>query len=210
MVVNSTSVFLEKLQRYLSQIEVSSDGDDKNTGAAYLDLAERYKLLVEDLTVSEDDTLPFEPLSEAFSLIVSELNRNNLDKGKIGINEILKFYLRKINKSNQEKCTHLFLIRIKYVFVYSLLPSFPFTDMLWQYICKCIQPVGFYLLDKQFAEACLIFSDYIANIGKIAAHEGLPTDKIQHYLRMTETKALEVGLDQLAGHVKNHRHNLES
>ncbi|KUO53595.1 MAG: hypothetical protein APF76_12365 [Desulfitibacter sp. BRH_c19] len=206
MVVNSISFFLEKLQRYLAQVEVSPDSED-NMKTAYLDLAECYKLLEDDLSRSEK--LPFEPLSEAFALIVNGLNRNSLDNTKIGINELLKFYLRKIQKANQEKCTHLFLIRINCVFVYSLLPSFPFTDMLWQYICKCIQPVGFYLLEKQLTEACLIFSDYIAIMGKIAAREGLPTDKLQHYLRMTETKALEIGLDQLAGHVKNHRHNLE-
>lgn len=208
MIASSIAVFLEKLQLYLNQVEVSPDNEDNNLTPNYVDLAECYKVLEDDLNISEK--LPYNPLSEAFCLIVTELSRNNLDTSKIGVNELFKFYLRKIGKNNQGNCTHLFLIRINYIFVFSLLPSFPFREFLWKYICKCIQPVGFYLLEKQLIDACLIFSDYVASIGKIAAREGLPTDKLQHYLRMTETKALEIGLDQLAGHVKNHRHNLET
>ncbi|WP_028306903.1 hypothetical protein [Desulfitibacter alkalitolerans] len=211
MAVNSLAEFLGKLKMCLDLMQVPPDSDnvDKdNIFKDYLDLAEHYRILDEHLQTV--DKLSFDPLSEAFCLIINELNRNKLDKGKMGINELLKFYLRKVQKDNQVGCTHLFMTRIKYIFLYSLLDSFPFTELLWRYMCKCIQPVGFYLLEKQLNEACLIYSDYISIIGKTAARHGLPTDKLQHFLRMTEVKALEVGLDKLAGHVKNHRHNIES
>lgn len=211
MIVSTLAEFLKELQMYLELVQAapdSGDVDNENILKGYLDLAEHYRIFDENLQAV--DNLFFEPLSEAFCLIINELNKNNIDKAKMGINELLKFYLRKVKKDNQGRCTHLFMTRIKYIFLYSLLDSFPFTELLWQYMCKCIQPVGFYLLEKQLNEACLVYSDYIFIIGKAAARKGLPTDKLQHFLRMTEVKALEAGLDKLAGHVKNHRHNIES
>ncbi|MEW6623949.1 MAG: hypothetical protein AB1420_12615 [Bacillota bacterium] len=149
------------------------------------------------------------PLGEVSLLITRAINHNYLDKIKIGLNELLKGYLRKLEKDNQANCTHLFISRVKETFQHTLLPSFPHTEEVWLYLCKCLQPVGYYLLENGYIEASVHLADYVAAMGKTAAKKGLHTDKIQQFFRMIELKAMEMGLEHLSGHVKNHRHNIE-
>lgn len=206
MTGDSLNRFIQKLKEILNQVEVPSDKYEI-TYANYLDLGHQTKIPFKKLF--QEEKIPQDMIAEAFSLIIKYMSHNDLDKIKFGLNELLKSYLKKINHDNQKNCTNMFLPRIISVFLCSLLPSFAFRDLLWQYLCRCLQSCGFYLISQQLTEANHIYSDYVAYMGKTAAREGLPTDKIQHFLRMTEVKALESGNDQLAGHVKNLRHNLE-
>ncbi len=198
--------YFEILKKHLDSVSVPSDTDQLISNK-HLELSKHFKLTDEVLDASED--APCDPLADAFSLITDSLNANYIDNIKLGANELLKAYLRKLKQDNQVNCTSLFLPRIKYIFLFSLLPSFPYRENLWKHLCKCLQPTGFYLLDKQLNEGGILFFDYVASMGKIAAKEGLPTGNLQQFLRMAELRSLEYGLDQLAGHVKNHRHNLE-
>jgi len=199
---NKLQLFVEKLRYHLNSVKapIAENG--------YLDLG-KSKAITEEL-LHTDNSFPYNPLAEAYQLIVVALNERNLDKVKLGVNEILKTYLKIISDDNQETVTHEFIERIKLIFRFSLLQSFPYSNFLWLYICRSVQTVATYLLEKSYTSACKIFLEYIADMGKTAAKEGLRTDILQHFLVMFEINASEKGFEDLAGEAKNHRHNLET
>lgn len=198
---NSIKSYVRELKMHLEKVSIPEENDN------YLDLA---AVTNPDKNALQNDyLLPERPLSQAFELILDELNARNLDKVKLGINELLKTYIKIVSEKGQEEETHAFLTRIKLIFRYSLLPSFPYANHLWHYICLCLQNTAFILLKDNKHKACKILLDYVATMGKSAAKEGLRTDILQYFLVMFELKARDNGLEELMGEAKNHRHNLE-
>ena len=199
---NKLQSFVEELRYHLNLVKTPF------VNKGYLDLS--LSTTITEELLQTDDNFSYNPLAEAYQVIVSALNQRNLDKVKLGVNEILKTYLKIISPDNQETITHEFMDRIKWIFRFSLLQSFPYSNFLWLYICRCLQSVATYLLERAYTTACKVFLEYIAEMGKTAAKEGLRTDILQHFLVMFEISASEKGLEDLAGEAKNHRHNLET
>ncbi len=197
---NELQQYLEKLQFYLKSVKIPIENSH------YLDLGKCKKL---NSNLLEKDEISFYPLAEANTLIYEALNQRNLDKITLGVNEIFKTYTKIINKNNQEEATHEFMTRIKMIFKFSLLNSFPFSNSLWLYTCKCFQTVAFYLLEKKYIIACKLFLEYTSAMGKTVVKEGLRTDILQNFLVMFEITSRDKGYEDLSDEAKNHRHNLE-
>lgn len=175
----------------------------------YLDLAQISdfnKICLEESAgfLPEED-----PIAEVTFLIIQSMKEFHLAQTKIGINELLKAYLRIITTDHEEECTELFSDYIFEIYLYSLQKNYPYTDLLWNYLSNCFHVVSQYLLEKGYIKGCEIFLQKIATMGKTAAQKGLHTSSIQHFLHTLELRAGELGYTELAAVAKNHRFNLE-
>ncbi|MGI6225383.1 MAG: hypothetical protein ACOYJ1_03925 [Peptococcales bacterium] len=158
----------------------------------------------------KDNVLPeADPIAEATFLIIQTMQACYLALTKIGINELLKAYLRLITSENQEECTKVFSNYIFEIYLYSLKKDYPYTDLLWKYLSNCFHVISQYLLEEGYVEGCEIFLQDIASMGKLAAQKGLHTSSIQHFLHTLELRAKELNYNELAAVAKNHRFNLE-
>lgn len=176
----------------------------------YLDLSQTTRLN-KDILLEKIDILPdYNPLAEAVNLVIKAMQENHLTRIKLGINEILKAYLRDINEQNQKKCTEIYINSIYEIYLYSLQKDFPYTDLLWGYLSNCFHTVSLFLVEIHFEEGCKGFLQMVATMGKTAAQKGLHTSSIQHFLHNIEIRAQELGFENLAAEAKNHRFNLET
>jgi len=175
----------------------------------YLDLAQVSDFtkvhLEESLGILPDE----DPIAEATFLIIQSMKEYHLAQTKIGINELLKAYLKLINTEHEEECTDLFADYIFEIYLYSLQKDYPYTDLLWNYLSNCFHIVSQYLLENGYIKGCEIFLQKIAAMGKTAAQKGLHTSSIQHFLHTLELRAKELDYNELAAIAKNHRFNLE-
>jgi len=175
----------------------------------YLDLAKFSDLNVINPEEREIDWPDQNPIAEATHLIIETMIGCNLTLTKMGINELLKAYLRFINSENEKDCTELFSDYIYEIYLYGLKTDYPYTDLLWNYLSNCFHVVSQYLLEKGYTEGCRIFLQQIAAMGKAAAQKGLHTSTIQHFLHTLELRAKELNQSELAAAAKNHRFILE-
>ncbi|MFZ5944322.1 MAG: hypothetical protein ACOYVD_09445 [Bacillota bacterium] len=189
--------------------ELLSQTFNFNKETKYLDLAE-VTTLDKELLLKLDKISPEQhPVAEAKFLIIKTMKDCNLTQTKIGINELLKAFLKTIEKDNEKICTETFTECIFEIYLYSLQKDYPFTDLVWSYLSNCFHVVSQFLVEEGYVAGCEIFLQHIAAMGKTAAQKGLHTSSIQHFLHTLEMRAQELELPELAAVAKNHRFNLE-
>jgi len=199
---------LEKPDTYLAKIQDALKSPVPEKEECYLDLSCTKELSSAEILIS--------PLPPADSLItfqeimMEQIAGCRSDKIKIGINELLKHCLAGMDKEREQELAERYLYRLRMVFKRCLMPDFPFTEEIWNYICDCLRSAGTYLLDREYFIASGEVIDSLAGMGRIAGLKGLPTANTQSSLRMLENKALEKGQKQLASMAKNARFNLET
>lgn len=196
--------FTNKIQEILFKKNLWLPKSDK-----YLDLAQVTDF--SNLNLEDTKNIPpdEDPIGEATFLIIESMKECHLTITKIGINELLKAFLRLVESKHEKECTELFSEYIFEIFLYSLKNDYPFTDLLWNYLSNCFHVVTQYLLEQGYIEGCQIFLQQIAAMGKAAAQKGLHTSTIQHFLHTLELRARELDYPELAAAAKNHRFNLE-
>lgn len=185
---------------------------DLNNPTNYLDLSndlspkELKEILIEDF----QDYIPVDPMIVVFEAILTRVDRDQIDRVKIGVNELLKSLLQSLNEKNEKSLTDKYLYRVRLIFKRSLSGGFPYYDDLWDYISNSFNTVGIYLLDANFLKASKLLLETTAKLGKIAAQKGLATSSTQWCLRNLENKAISLNLIDLGNLAKNFRFNLES
>ncbi len=194
--------FLARLRGYLAQASFPDD----NSG--YLDLAAVKNTALPEHLMSPG--IPPDNLAGFQELIMTEIARCNLDKIKLGINEMLIHFLATIERDREFTLAEQCLYRLRMIFKRCLLPDFPFQEEIWNYLCSCLRNAGSFLLDREYYLASREIIDSLAGMGRIAALKGLPTANTQSSLRVLENKAREKNQKQLASTAKNARFNLET
>jgi hypothetical protein len=154
--------------------------------------------------------LPSDNLSGFQEILMKQIASCNMDKVKVGINELLKHLLENIALESEQSLAQRYLYRLRMIFKRCLLPDFPCPEDIWNYICDCLKTAGIFLMDNGFFTASREVIDFLAAMGRIAALKGLPTANTQSSLRILENKALQKGENQLASNAKNARFNLET
>lgn len=201
------SNFVQRVKSILAQ--TNPEMLIKTTG--YVDLA---KLEINETTnfnsLLANETNPVDPLAEVFAITLQQVELGQVDKVKLAINELLKDYISKLKEDNQTVLTELYLYRLKQIFKRCMQADFPFHDEVWVYLGNCIKTVGLYLLETHCYIAMKNLLESLANMGRNAAHAGLPTASTQACLRALENKAVELGLSDIALAAKNFRFNLET
>ena len=199
--MEDTDKFLARVRRELNRSEFKNNN-------SYIDLA-----IVESVPPAEvlfSSEPPPDRLAGFQEIIIEEIAKCNLDKIKIGINELMKHLLVQISKDNEEIMAECYMYRLRMLFNRCLMPDFPFQEEIWNYICDCLKTVGSFLVEQGYYEACREIIDTTAGMGRIAALKGLPTGTTQSSLRILENKAMEHGEKQLASVSRNARFNLET
>ncbi|MBU7008699.1 hypothetical protein [Phosphitispora fastidiosa] len=199
---------MENTDRFLVRIRLELENSQTAGNNGYIDLAK-----LEAVPSPQELLSPVAPpggLSGFQEIMMEEIAKCHLDKIKTGINELLKYLLARINVENEEPMAELYMYRLRMIFSRCLMPDFPFTEEVWNYICEGLRTVGSFLVQNGFYDACREIIDSTAGMGRIAALKGLPTGNTQSSLRILENKALENGEKSLASAAKNARFNLET
>lgn len=202
---------MENMEAYLSRLrqELARGSDSNKT--KYLDLADSSMVSPADLSASASHSaLPPDNLAGFQEIIMNQIAGCNIDKIKVGVNELLKHLLTVIAAESEHTLAQHYLYRLRMIFKRCLLSDFPFPEDIWNYICKCLQTAGIFLIDNGFFAASREVIDSLAAMGRIAALKGLPTATTQSALRILENRALEKDEKQLASTAKNARFNLET
>ncbi len=111
--------YIEKLQKILDQNEhVFLESKE-----SYLNLSHTKEIQPE--TLNNKTTPPPQPLSEAFTLLLTALEQKNIDRLTLGTNELLKTMLRLLNEDNQKLIAEKFLRKIEQLFYIPLCLVFP-------------------------------------------------------------------------------------
>lgn len=196
------------MELYLARLreELSRGSNCYNT--KYIDLS-NINMVTRDELKASAPALPVDNLSGFQEILIKQIAGGNIDKVKVGINELLKHLLETITVESERSLAHSYLQRLRMIFKRCLLPDFPFSEEIWNYICDCIKTTGIVLMAGGFFIASREVIDFLAAMGRIAALEGLPTANTQSSLRILENKAMEKGQHQLALNAKNARFNLE-
>jgi len=155
------------------------------------------------------EELPRDPLAEALDLILHKVVYCQVEKVKLGINELLKAYLQAVNQENEKPVTQLYLSRLDLIFRRCLIGDFPYQQEVWDYLGGCLNTTGLYLINQGLSAAARELLDIIFHLGKLAAQKGLQTSTTQGYLRVLEEGAVRQGYPDLASSAKNFRFNLE-
>lgn len=174
----------------------------------YLDLAATEEALLPELLLTRE--IPAPDLSYFQEIVTAEIFKCNLDKVKIGINELLKHFLLNINGDNEKILAEDYLYRLRLLFKRCLLPDFPFPEEIWNYICESLRTTGTYVVEKGYFLAARELIESLSQMGRIAASKGMPTASTQSSLRIVENMALEMNQSKLASFAKNARFNLET
>ncbi len=200
---------MDKIDTYLTKIrDVLAQSSPNEDSQTYLDLA-----AVEKLTSPGDLLLSVPPgdgLMGFQEIMMAEIARCNSDKIKIGINELLKHLLVTIDKNTEQYLAERHLYRLRMIFKRCLIPSFPFPEEIWNYICDCLRNTGSFLVEREYYTASREVIDSLTAMGRTAALKGLPTATTQSALRSIENTALQKNERKLASIAKNARFNLET
>lgn len=196
------SVYLAKIRSALKYLPSGQKHGN------YLDLA-----TIEHIS-SKDELLNSEPpqsgLADFQEIIIKEISECHLDKVKIGINELLKHLLAHISKENELFLVNSYLCRLRMIFKRCLLPDFPFSEEIWNYVCECLRTAGSFMVENDLFHGANEIIDSLAQMGRIAASRNLPTASTQSSLRIIENIAHAKNQHQLASKAKNARFNMES
>lgn len=198
---------MENTARFLAKIRLELERSQTANNNGYIDLAKLEAVPSPEELLSP--VTPPEGLSSFQEIMMEEIAKCHLDKIITGINELLKHLLARISEENEETMAELYMYRLRMIFGRCLMPDFPFSEEVWNYICECLRTAGSFLVQNGYYEACREIIDSTAGMGRIAALKGLPTGNTQSSLRILENKALEHGEKQLASAAKNARFNLE-
>lgn len=175
----------------------------------YLDISQITRADEEALRTAKGRLPPPDPLVHALAMILETMKNSPFALTRLGINELLKSFLYRVNAENQEACSEKYLSSVYEIFL-SMLKDYPFEELLWEYLSQCFDTISKYLIARRLAKGCQVFLDKVALMGKAAAGHGLHTSSIQHFLHNLEVKAREEGFEELADSAKNHRFNLET
>ncbi len=162
-------------------------------------------------SLSKDNGLPpTDPFIDAFNLIIEQAQNLFVDHINLGLNEVLKSYLKKINQENEQNLTSRVMECIRSIFVFISKDSFPYTEKIWGTLSSMAKPVGIFLIQNGFASASALFFEFIADLGKQAARQGLSTGTLQHGFRVWELNSRDNLIVDLESQLRNLRQNLES
>lgn len=153
---------------------------------------------------------PPDPVADAYHLIVSQLKYLNIDNVILGINELMKNYLKNINPANQQLLTEKTMDRMLLFFLLATEENHPFSEKLWECLSACAKPVGLFLMDQNLSEAFSLYIQFMGTIGKRAARKNLSTGSLQHVLRVLEARTAQKPWKEACFQIKNLRQNLES
>lgn len=195
-------LYLAKLREELSR---GSNCYDRK----YIDLADKAAVTLSQLFVSAP-AIPPDNLSGFQEMLMKQIVCCNIDKVKVGINELLKHLIQTITTESEPSTAQQYLFRLRMIFQRCLLSDFPYPEDIWNYICNCLKTVGVFLTENGYFIASQEVIDFLAAMGRVAALRGLPTANTQSSLRILENKALEKGEKLLASNAKNARFNLET
>lgn len=138
----------------------------------YIFLNQVNEVTRDDLT--KDTGLPrVDPLIDAFNLIIEQAQNLYVENIVFGINEIYKTYLKKINQENQKVVSQRVMECIKMLFQFITEDSFPYKEKIWEGISSMTKPVGLFIINEGFLEACPVFFESTACLGKQASRKGL-------------------------------------
>ena len=195
----------------VKNIMADTGTDYPHKTSEYLDLADlnadKYYCL--DQLISNEAT-PVDPLSEVLAITLQQVQLGQVDKVKLAINELLKDYLVKVNSENQNYLTKAYLNRLKQIFTRCMQSDFPFHDEVWDYIGSCVKSVGLCLFERECFIGVGLLLETVAQMGRNAAHKGLPTSNTQACLRALENKAIAKDCTDIALAAKNFRFNMET
>lgn len=199
------TVFVRELQEILAAVPAGQDH-----AFVYLDISQSCEIDETKLHESMGQLPPGDPLVKALGRVLSTMKEGPFELTRLGINELIKSYLYRVNKENQEPYTHAYLNCIQQIYLTGAAGNYPFIDLLWEYLSRIFHTVSIFLLDRYLVQACRIFLSKVSSMGRSAAQRGLPTSSIQHFLYNMEIRAHEEGFAELARTAKSHRFNLET
>jgi hypothetical protein len=151
-----------------------------------------------------------DPLTDAFNLIIEQAQHLYAENIVLGINEILKTYLKRVNEENQKAITLRVMECLKLLFQFITGDNFPYTEKIWEAISLMTKPVGLFLIRERLFAACAVFFESAAFLGRQAARKGLSTGILQHAFRISELASRKASHPELASLLQNLRQNLES
>jgi len=198
-----TALYVEKLQKFLDQ-PLCLDNP------RYLDLSVTKEVNKEVLQNAAKQRPLSDPLIRALGLILETMTKGPFELTRLGVNELLKSYLVRVQKENETACTRCYLDCICQLYLYSLLEHYPYTDLFWECLSQYFDTVSRYLIENKLTDSCEVFLKKVSAMGKCAAQKGLHTSSVQHFLHNMEVWAREEGFPELADIARNHRFNLET
>ncbi len=200
-----TAVFVQNIRQALSPLVFPSPAQ----ADPYMDLA-KVKVIEEfDPQEACRQAPSSDPLVQALGLVLETMEKGPFNMTRLGMNELFKKYLFLITEENEEECTQRFFDCFYQLFLSSLLESYPFTGLFWEYLCLTLATVSEYLIEKRLITAGQIFLKTVFVMGRCATQNCLPTCTIQHLMHNMEIWAREEGYLEFADCAKNHRFNLE-
>lgn len=197
------------MELYLTKLREELSRGSNCYETKYIDLAARSMVTRDELSIMAAE-IPPDDLAGFQDILMRQIADCNLDKVKIGINELLKHLLETITEESEHLQAQRYLYRLRIIFRRCLLPDFPCLEDVWNYICSCLTTTGMFLLENGFFMAAQELVDFLAAMGRIAALAELPTANSQASLRVLENMAMAKGEKQLASNAKNARFNLET
>jgi hypothetical protein len=199
--------FVQRVKKMLIQ----ADRGTTNRYPDYIDLSStEIDKIININHLLADESTPVDPLAEVFAITLQQIELGQVDKVKLAINELLKDCLVNLNDENQTILVELYLYRLKQIFKRCMQKDFPFHDEVWDYIGNCLKTVGLYLFEKDYCIAVKQVLEALAQMGRSAAQNGLPTSNTQACLRALENKAIQKGHPDIALAAKNFRFNMET
>lgn len=199
----TTSQFIEELQALLSQPVCLAKPE------SYLDIAAYKKISPEMFFDDEHFLPPNDPLIQVQAKILQTMRHGPFEFTRLGVNELLKAYLKNVGIEDEEACTRCYLECLYQLYLFCLLDSYPYTELFWDYLNRCFDSVSKYLIENMFVLSCQEFLFKVSAMGKKAAEKNLPTGTIQHSFHNIEIWARSKGFIELADKAKNYRFNLE-
>lgn len=199
-----------KLQDFALHLkEILDESWDFTAGENYIRLDQINE--VTKLSLNQDNGLPGpDPLTNAFNLIILQAQNLYAENIVLGINEIFKTYLKKINQENQKMITHRVMECVKMLFLYVTEDNFPYKEKIWEAISSMAKPLGLYLIKEGYPVAAQTFFDFTAYLGKQASRKGLSTGTLQHAYRISELACRKYSYRELTSLLGNLRQNLEN
>lgn len=198
-------------QKFIQRIhEILNNPLDFPESNNYLKLDEINDISYDLLNEKANNLPPADPLKDAFNLILRQARVLHLDNLLLGLNELLKAYLKNINQKNQQQISDRVLQRIQLIFLFITKENFPYTEEVWESLSASAKPVGLFLLKNNFPEATKLYFEFMASMGKQAARKNLSTRTLQHVFRAWENAAQSQHWEKIASHARHLRQNLES
>ena len=202
---SSTRDFIIEIRELLNE----NRSTPQNKEEEYLDLGGISECSPDQLQRART-VLPGEsPVYMVFTRIIHALGKNEVAHAKLGINELLQYYLLQTEDSPSGQESHIFLDYLFLIVQFFTQDAFPYDRYFFDYLMRCYHPICNFLLLGHKTEEIERFMEHIISVGKIAAQRQMDTCSIHHLLRNIETFAAQEQLKELASKAKDSRHTLE-